>query len=145
MKKHEIIHTHGLLKEITDYYEDMEGGSVESNEYLSLGVQPGSIHRSKDSHVQATLALARGITSEIKEPGSTEYELETYFDEIVEKAVKEGVELGSDYVLSEKDVGLNRMILRELDQSEEYKIDYDEWNKQVIISRGLVNNLLEAS
>lgn len=74
MKKQELIHLHGLLAEVREHYEAMADTDVEHDEYVSLGVRPTSIHKSKTDHKAAVFALADGITdemnSEVKEPVS---------------------------------------------------------------------------
>jgi len=66
MKKQELIHLHGLLAQVQNHYEQETGGTVDHDEYATLGVQPTSIHRSKTDHKAAVFALARGITSEME-------------------------------------------------------------------------------
>jgi hypothetical protein len=66
MKKQELIHLHGLLAQVQNHYEEETGNDVEHDEYLTLGVQPTSIHKSKTDHKAAVFALARGITSEME-------------------------------------------------------------------------------
>jgi hypothetical protein len=63
MKKQELIHLHGLLAEVGNYYEERENADVPLDEYDSLGVRPTSIHKSKTDHKAAVFALAGGITS----------------------------------------------------------------------------------
>ena len=65
MKKQELIHLHGLLAQVQNHYEGETGETVEHDRYVSLGVQPTSIHKSKTDHKEAVFALARGITSEM--------------------------------------------------------------------------------
>jgi hypothetical protein len=66
MKKQELIHLHGLLAQVQNHYEQETGDTVDHDEYVTLGVQPTSIHRSKTDHKAAVFALARGITSEME-------------------------------------------------------------------------------
>ncbi|MEF8783959.1 MAG: UPF0058 family protein [Haloarculaceae archaeon] len=66
MKKQELIHLHGLLAQVQNHYEEETGNTVEHDEYISLGVQPTSIHKSKTDHKAAVFAIARGITSEME-------------------------------------------------------------------------------
>jgi hypothetical protein len=66
MKKQELIHLHGLLAQVQNHYEEETGNDVEHDKYLTLGVQPTSIHKSKTDHKAAVFALARGITSEME-------------------------------------------------------------------------------
>ncbi|MFC7072753.1 UPF0058 family protein [Halovenus rubra] len=65
MKKQELIHLHGLLAQVQNHYEEKTGDDVDHDEYLSLGVQPTSIHKSKTDHKEAVFAIARDITSEM--------------------------------------------------------------------------------
>jgi hypothetical protein len=67
MKKQELIHLHGLLAQVQNHYEEQTGSEVEHDRYAELGVQPTSIHMSKDDHKDAVFALAAGITSEMTE------------------------------------------------------------------------------
>jgi hypothetical protein len=67
MKKQELIHLHGLLAQVQNHYEEQTGNTVEHDEYVTLGVQPTSIHKSKTDHKAAVFALAKGITSEMTE------------------------------------------------------------------------------
>jgi len=71
MKKQELIHLHGLLAQVQNHYEEQTGSTVEQDEYLGLGVQPTSIHKSKTDHKDAVFALAESITTEM---GSEETE-----------------------------------------------------------------------
>ncbi|MFB6125237.1 MAG: UPF0058 family protein [Halanaeroarchaeum sp.] len=63
MKKQELIHLHGLLAEVGNYYEELAPTDLDLDEYESLGVRPTSIHKSKTDHKTAVFALADGITS----------------------------------------------------------------------------------
>lgn len=63
MKKQELIHLHGLLAEVSNFYEVMEDEDVSHDEYEELGVRPTSIHKSKTEHKAAVFALAKGVTS----------------------------------------------------------------------------------
>ncbi|MEF8813079.1 MAG: UPF0058 family protein [Halovenus sp.] len=65
MKKQELIHLHGLLAQVQNHYEEQTGSTVEQEEYLTLGVQPTSIHKSKTDHKDAVFALAGSLTSEM--------------------------------------------------------------------------------
>lgn len=66
MKKQELIHLHGLLAEVSNHYEQ-NAGTLELDEYESLGVRPTSIHKSKTDHKAAVFAIATGITSDISD------------------------------------------------------------------------------
>ncbi|MFB6078657.1 MAG: UPF0058 family protein [Halarchaeum sp.] len=73
MKKQELIHLHGLLAEVGNYYAEREGDvSLALDEYEELGIRPTSIHKSKTDHKAAVFALADGITSTMDSETSTE-------------------------------------------------------------------------
>ncbi|MFW5965491.1 MAG: UPF0058 family protein [Halodesulfurarchaeum sp.] len=62
MKKQELIHLHGLLAEVGNYYERVAADDLDLDEYEAKGVRPTSIHKSKTDHKAAVFALAKGIT-----------------------------------------------------------------------------------
>jgi len=72
MKKQELIHLHGLLAEVGNYYEEMTPAEIDLDDYDSLGVRPTSIHKSKTDHKTAVFALADGITGALETPERTE-------------------------------------------------------------------------
>ncbi|WP_134670555.1 UPF0058 family protein [Halorussus marinus] len=72
MKKQELIHLHGLLAEVGNYYEEEHSTEVDLEDYESLGVRPTSIHKSKTDHKAAVFAMAKSITSEMSEVESGE-------------------------------------------------------------------------
>lgn len=72
MKKQELIHLHGLLAEVGNYYEAEHNTEVNLDEYESLGVRPTSIHKSKTDHKAAVFAMATAITGEMTEVESGE-------------------------------------------------------------------------
>ena len=72
MKKQELIHLHGLLAEVGNYYENVSAGELELSEYETLGVRPTSIHKSKTDHKAAVFALADGITSTMQKADEAE-------------------------------------------------------------------------
>ncbi|MFB6267980.1 MAG: UPF0058 family protein [Halodesulfurarchaeum sp.] len=72
MKKQELIHLHGLLAEVGNYYERVTSDDIDLGEYESLGVRPTSIHKSKTDHKAAVFALADGITGAMEEPEAAE-------------------------------------------------------------------------
>jgi hypothetical protein len=72
MKKQELIHLHGLLAEVGNYYESEHSTEVNLEEYESLGVRPTSIHKSKTDHKAAVFAMAKAITSEMTEAEADE-------------------------------------------------------------------------
>ncbi|MFB6187025.1 MAG: UPF0058 family protein [Halobacteriaceae archaeon] len=65
MKKQELIHLHGLLAEVKNYYENETDSHIENDAYQSMGVKPTSIHKSKTDHKKAVFALTKGISEEI--------------------------------------------------------------------------------
>jgi len=67
MRKQELIHLHGLLAQIQTHYEKKTETDIEQEDYLSLNVQPTSIHQSKTAHKDAVFALAESITEEFVE------------------------------------------------------------------------------
>ena len=72
MKKQELIHLHGLLAEVGNYYEEEHSAQINLDEYDSLGVRPTSIHKSKTDHKAAVFAMANAITSEMSEAEADE-------------------------------------------------------------------------
>jgi len=72
MKKQELIHLHGLLAEVGNFYEECESDTIPLTKYEDLGVRPTSIHKSKTDHKAAVFALAGGITSSFSETEETE-------------------------------------------------------------------------
>jgi hypothetical protein len=72
MKKQELIHLHGLLAEVGNYYEAEHNTEVNLEEYESLGVRPTSIHKSKTDHKAAVFAITKAITSEMTEAEANE-------------------------------------------------------------------------
>ncbi|MDY6819766.1 MAG: UPF0058 family protein [Halobacteriales archaeon] len=66
MKKQELIHLHGLLAEVSSHIDESTEGSLDLDEYSSLGVRPTSIHQSKTDHKAAVFALANGITGSLE-------------------------------------------------------------------------------
>jgi hypothetical protein len=67
MKKQELIHLHGLLAEVSGQYEQWNGEEPDLDEYEELGIRPTSIHKSKTDHKAAVFAIAKGITSDMRE------------------------------------------------------------------------------
>lgn len=66
MKKQELIHLHGLLAEVRNYYEQKTDSPIKNDSYQSMGVKPTSIHKSKTDHKRAVFALTKGITTEFE-------------------------------------------------------------------------------
>lgn len=69
MRKQELIHLHGLLKETATYLEEeyRDTVDIDYDTYDSLDVRPTSIHRSKDDHKEALYTLSKAITDAITE------------------------------------------------------------------------------
>lgn len=65
MKKQEFIHVHGLLAQVTTFYEQQTGEDVDTTQYEAVGVQPTSIHRSKTDHKEAVSVLSKCLTAEM--------------------------------------------------------------------------------
>lgn len=61
MKKQELIHLHGLLRQVQEEYEEKTGDVIEHDEYDTLGVKSTSIHKSKTDHKNAVLTLSQDI------------------------------------------------------------------------------------
>ncbi|GGN16043.1 UPF0058 family protein [Halarchaeum nitratireducens] len=73
MKKQELIHLHGLLAEVGNYYAKCEGEtSLDLDGYEELGIRPTSIHKSKTDHKAAVFALADDITTAMDSEEGTE-------------------------------------------------------------------------
>ncbi|WP_115863673.1 UPF0058 family protein [Halorussus litoreus] len=72
MKKQELIHLHGLLAEVGNYFEEEHSTKVDLADYDSLGVRPTSIHKSKTDHKAAVFAMANAITSEMADAEADE-------------------------------------------------------------------------
>ena len=69
MRKIEYIHTHALLREVTEYLIENETMPVEARSaYAALGTGPSSIHRSKQHHYEAIQALTTAIEPCLTEP-----------------------------------------------------------------------------
>jgi len=62
MRKKEHIYTHALLAEVTRQLLEDGTMSVETlSEYDALGTRPSSIHKSKQDHREAMVALGSAI------------------------------------------------------------------------------------
>ena len=72
MKKQELIHLHGLLAEVGNYYERSTARELDLDDYESMGVRPTSIHKSKTDHKAAVFALADGITGTMETSETSE-------------------------------------------------------------------------
>jgi hypothetical protein len=72
MKKLELIHLHGLLAEIAARCERENDLSIDLTAYESLETRPTSIQKPKDTHRDATLALAEAITAALHDEQAVE-------------------------------------------------------------------------
>lgn len=63
MKKQELIHLHGLLAQVQQYYQRQTDQTVDTAQYAAVGVQPTSIHRSKAAHQDAVVTLSQCLTA----------------------------------------------------------------------------------
>lgn len=62
MRKKEYIHTHALLAEVTRHLVENETMPPEKlAAYDAVGTTPSSIHKSKQNHRDAIIALGRAI------------------------------------------------------------------------------------
>lgn len=66
MRKQELIHMHALFVEIADTLP-FDGSAADVSDYRSLSVRPSSLHRPKDDHRRAVMALARGVSAELED------------------------------------------------------------------------------
>lgn len=62
MKKEAVIHLHGLLEEVSSYYEGRDDINIDLGNYRSHEVKPWSIHKSQTEHKEALLTLADSLT-----------------------------------------------------------------------------------
>lgn len=75
MRKKEYIHIHGLLAEVTEQMIKNEALPVELlSAYDELGTHPTSIHKSKQNHREAILALTSAIESYLTEAPTGSHE-----------------------------------------------------------------------
>lgn len=69
MRKHELVHLHGLLVEITQSLDDQDAIPAEIwTEYEALGINACSIHASKGDHEEAVLLLATTLGATLEQP-----------------------------------------------------------------------------
>lgn len=57
MRKRELVYLHGLLQEVSEYYECETGEPVATPGYDACGVSPSAIHRSKAAQEEAVQTL----------------------------------------------------------------------------------------
>lgn len=67
MRKQELIHLHGLLTQVQDYYLRETGRDIDMSDYEDVGVQSTSIHKSKSDHKEAVSALGDCIIADMED------------------------------------------------------------------------------
>lgn len=65
MKKQELIHIHGLLAQVQNYYQREVTTEIDMSEYEDVGVKSTSIHKSKSDHKEAVSALGKCIIADM--------------------------------------------------------------------------------
>ena len=65
MQKEELLHLHVLMIHIKKYYEGITNEEIPTEHYTSLEISPLHIHRDKNAHKNALLALGDDIVSYI--------------------------------------------------------------------------------
>lgn len=142
MKKQELVHIHGLLKEVENHYELDNGEVIEHDQYSELGVQPTSLHRSKSDHKNAVFALANSITTAIEEGGKTDFDLDRHYEDLLEVAESKGWQKDSYHHLSDLPEEIPPVpVLRELDENTD--IEYREEQNRVLVPVETVEDYLE--
>jgi hypothetical protein len=139
MKKQSLIHLHGLLAQVHNFYEDALGVEFEVDDYVQYGVQPTSIHKSKEDHKTAVRLLSEQLTSEmskfndilgpVKAVLEDDMEAREFVHEPMTSGVEAIIELGEE---SERRYGLNEEMARYLDEEgygelSEYRNSGDLW------------------
>lgn len=72
MRKKEHIHMHALLAEVTRYLIEEETMSAEMlSTYDALATRPSSIHKPKENHREAVMALSSAIEPCLEERMTT--------------------------------------------------------------------------
>lgn len=72
MNKHELIHVHGLLAEIRDWYDERES-HTDYRRYRDHGVWPTTIPAPKADHERAIQLLADSIVRDITAEPAEEF------------------------------------------------------------------------
>ena len=72
MQKEELLHLHMLIVQVKKYYESVSGENVQTAEYDALQISPIHIHKNKNLHRVALLALGNEIVSEMNSAQSTQ-------------------------------------------------------------------------
>ena len=72
MQKEELLHLHMLMVQVKKYYESVSGENVQTAEYDALQISPIHIHKNKNLHRVALLALGNEIVSEMNSAQSTQ-------------------------------------------------------------------------
>lgn len=96
MKKQELIHLHDLIDKVRDYYEKREDELIVPSDYLEQGTQPTSIHKSKTDHKNALFQLAHDITTQMEKTTSSDFELDTLYNVVMDEAVNQYEESRED-------------------------------------------------
>lgn len=65
MQKEELLHLHILMVQIKKYYESVSGNTVTTTEYDAMQISPIHIHKNKNLHRVALLALGTEIVTEM--------------------------------------------------------------------------------
>ncbi|MDU9376043.1 hypothetical protein McpSp1_06300 [Methanocorpusculaceae archaeon Sp1] len=72
MQKEELLHLHMLMVQIKKYYESVSGNTVSTTEYDALQISPIHIHKNKNLHRVALLALGDEIVTEMNSHKKTQ-------------------------------------------------------------------------
>ncbi|HJJ29493.1 MAG TPA: UPF0058 family protein [Methanocorpusculum sp.] len=72
MQKEELLHLHMLMVQVKKYYESVSGETVQTAEYDALQISPIHIHKNKNLHRVALLALGNEIVSEMNSAQSAQ-------------------------------------------------------------------------
>jgi hypothetical protein len=67
VQKEELLHLHMLLVQVRKYYEESTGKEIDTRHYSNLGISPVHIHKNKDCHKLAILALGDDIVQHIRQ------------------------------------------------------------------------------
>lgn len=65
MNKHELVHLHGLLVEVTRYCRTADDVRLDLERYRAIGTHPHAVHHSKAHHEAAVVALLRDLTTSL--------------------------------------------------------------------------------
>jgi hypothetical protein len=67
VQKEELLHLHMLMIHIKKYCENITNDEIHSEQYSSLEISPGHIHKDKKAHKDALLTLGDEIVTHIHE------------------------------------------------------------------------------